>query len=625
MLAAFKSLIFVCLLLLGGQVQANGTPALEHKGLISEIGYCNLANLAFADAAQCEYQTLQKNASTGFAEGYRWIRLRVSAQDLAAQTIAIHVGPHFLSDIRLFEKKDGDWINQEAGSHLPASDSHAEIGGYSFIVHAQANGVNTYYLRIKSSSLSNFFIVAEPWPTSQPYNHKLGIGMQLGALLLILAFALISYGLNPSQVMLRFSLLMLVIVLCFGAGSGLLAQYLLPDHPAFNQFIFSLLICLRLALWIALARALLKPYRTPNWYALSCHVTYGIAAVSMLLIAFNYPVFAYSLVLATMLIAPMVQMLAINNTSNMEKAFKWVMLTGFFIQTLLIALLAVVVNYAIAGSYLPIYVARMTDFVAPLVLLSIILFQQRMKNTELNQAKTALLESELRSQFEQKQLAERGLLLDMLTHELKNPLAAIGMASDSLSHDLTKLGNTENRRLKNIKRSVANMDRIIERCVLMNAVDRQEQDFYNQQVDLTALLGRCIAHFEQNERLQLYSHALQTSASHTIKTDGYLLEIAINNLIGNALKYSPPGSPIEISLRQTSNRLLLSISNTIHPKLAPDESALFKRFYRHPLAHEISGSGLGLYLTRGLCQLLGATVSYNRKDQLVEFTIALKT
>ena len=620
MLIAFKKLILVCLLLLAGEAQADGAIYNANSHLRNDISYCNQANLAFAEATQCEYQTLQKNATSGFTEGYRWVRLRVSAPALPTQTIAIHVGPHFLSDIRLFEKKDGDWINQVAGSHLPASDSHAAIGGYSFIVHAQANGVSTYYLRIKTSSLSNFFIVAEPWPTTKPYNHKLGIGMQLGALLLILAFALISYLLNPNQVMFRFCLLMLVIVACLAAGSGLLAQYLLPESPAFNQFIFSLLICLRLALWIALARALLKPYRTPNWYALSCHVTYGIAAVSMLLIAFNYPVFAYSLVLAAMLIAPMVQMLAINNTSNMEKAFKWVMLTGFFIQTLLIAMLAVVVNYAIAGSYLPIYVARMTDFVAPLVMLSIILFQQRMKNTELNQAKTALLESELRSRFEQKQLAERGLLIDMLTHELKNPLAAIGMASGSLSHDLAKLGITENRRLENIKRSVANMDRIIERCVLMNAVDQQAQNFYKETVGLHALLGRCLAQFDQTDRLHL-----SMDAALIIKTDEQLLEIAICNLIGNAIKYSPPNSPIKITVQQENQRVIIGIANQIKSELAPDESALFKRFYRHPLAHEISGSGLGLYLTRGLCQLLGATVSYKRSDLLVEFTIALKT
>jgi signal transduction histidine kinase len=619
MLIAFKKLILVCLLLLAGETQADSAISKANSRLHNDISYCNQANLGFVEATQCEYQPLQKNVSSGFTEGYRWVRLRVSAPTLPAQAIAIHVGPHFLSDIRLFEKKDGGWISQVAGSHLPASDSHAAIGGYSFIVHAQANDVSTYYLRIKATSLSNFFIVAEPWPATQPYNHKLGIGMQMGALLLISTFALISYLLNPNQVMFRFCLLMLVIVACLAAGSGLLAQYLLPESPILNQYIFSLLLCLRLALWIALARALMKPYRTPNWYALSCHVTYGIAAVSMLLIAFNYPVFAYSLVLAAMLIAPMVQMLAISNTSNMEKAFKWVMLTGFFIQTLLIALLAVVVNYSIAGSYLPIYVARMTDFGAPLVLLSIILFQQRIKNTELNQAKTALLESELRSRFELKQLAERGLLIDMLTHELKNPLAAIGMASGSLSHDLAKAGITENRRLDNIKLSIDNMDRIIERCVLMNAVDRQEQIFYKVPVDLHALLARCLAHFDQAERLHL-----KMDAAHSVQTDAYLLEIAINNLIGNALKYSPPNSPIEITVYKQASQIKIAIANQIYSELAPDETALFKRFYRHPLAHNVSGSGLGLYLTKGLCQLLDANVSYTKKEYAVEFLISLK-
>ena len=148
----------------------------------------------------------------------------------------------------------------------------------------------------------------------------------------------------------------------------------------------------------------------------------------------------------------------------------------------------------------------------------------------------------------------------------------------------------------------------------------QAQNFYKETVGLHALLGRCLAQFDQTDRLHL-----SMDAALIIKTDEQLLEIAICNLIGNAIKYSPPNSPIKITVQQENQRVIIGIANQIKSELAPDESALFKRFYRHPLAHEISGSGLGLYLTRGLCQLLGATVSYKRSDLLVEFTIALKT
>ena len=619
----FKTLIFAFFLIVAGHALADGQTLAEKNGFSSEISFCNLANLDLAQATQCDYQKLRKNTHSGFYESPIWVRLQVKSAEQSTHAMAIHVGPHFLSDIRLFEKKDKRWVNQEAGSHLPASDSHAEIGGYTFIVQTQAADVNTYYLRINASSLSNIFIVAEPWPTTNPYNHKLGIGMQFGALLLILAFALLSHWLNPGQVMLRFSLLMLVIVLSLATGSGMLAHFVLTDSPAINQFILSLLTCLRLALWIGLAHALLKPYQTPNWYIHSCHATYAIVALGMLLIALNLQAIAFSMVLAAMLIAPVVQMVAITKTRDIEPSFKRAMLGGFLIQTLLIGILALAVRYSLAGSYLPIYLARMTDFIAPLVLLCIILYQQRLKNAELNQVKVALLESDLRHKFEQKQLTERSLLIDMLTHELKNPLSAIGMASDSLSHDLKKLGITENRRLENIKLSIANMDRIIERCVLMNAVDRQEKAFSNESLDLRALLARCFAHFDQSDRLQL-----SMDAQLTLKTDAYLLEIAINNLIGNALKYSPANSPVEIKVQLHSipspKRILITICNQIKPELAPDEAALFKRFYRHPLAHKVSGSGLGLYLTRGICQLLGASISYTKKGFAVEFTIELR-
>ncbi len=619
MLNAFKTLFFVCLMMVAGQAQAKTNQLEKNTALITDIRYCNQANLDLRQAMQCDFQSEKKNTQSGFSEETRWVRLRVKSPEQAVQAIAIHVGPYFLSDIQLFEKIADRWISQEAGSHLPASNPHAEIGGYSFISQMEKTNENTYYLSIKASSLSNFFVVAEPWPTTNPYNHKLGIGMQFGALLLVLAFSLLSYWLNPNPLMFRFSVFMLVIVLSLAAGSGLLAHYLLPESPKLNQLAVSLLVCLRLGFWIALARVLLKPYQTPQWYVPSCHATYAAVAISMLLIVMDLTYIAYSLVFSAMLIAPILQMVAIGQCHDIEKPFRRVMLAGFFMHTLLIVVLVVAVRYSLAGSYLPIYLARMTDFVAPLVLLSIILFQQRLKSVELIQVKNALLESDLRSQFEQKQLAERSLLIDMLAHELKNPLTAIGMASSSLSHDLEKLGLSKNRRLDNIKLSIANMDRIIERCVLMNTVDRQEQNFYKVPVDLPALLARCLAHFDQAERLHL-----NMDAAHSVKTDAYLLEIAINNLIGNALKYSPPNSPVQITVYKQASQIKIAIANQIYLELAPDETALFKRFYRHPLAHKVSGSGLGLYLTKGLCQLLDARVSYTKKDHAVEFLIALK-
>ncbi|CAN1523820.1 HATPase domain containing protein [Methylophilaceae bacterium] len=619
-----KKIVFLCLLLAVSYAQAAMQNSLQNQTVVSEILFCNEANLTLEQATQCDYQVTKKTFQPGFVDGPRWIRLRVISPSQTMPSIAVHVGPHFLTDIQLFEKIGHRWHSQVAGSRYPITDMNAKVGGYSFIVPTQSSSENTYYLRINTMGLSHFFIVVEPWPSANPYNHKLSIGMQLGGLLLVLAFAVISYWINPNQVMLRFGLLMLTIVLGLIAGSGILAHYFLRDYPAFNQLIFSWLICLRLALWIGLSRSMLKPYQTPLWYILSCRITYGIAALSMVLIALNLYAIAYGLTFTALLIAPMVQILAIWRSHDIEKPNKRALLLGFATNTVLILIAALAVIYSVGGSYFPIYVARLTDFTVPLVLLTIILFQQRMKNLELVQVKNELLEKNLRTKFEQKLLAERSLLIDMLTHELKNPLTTISMAAGSLSHDLKNMGIANSRRLDNIKLSIANMDSIIERCALMNLVDQHKTALSNEPVDLRRLINDCIKNLDRDNRIDL-----AMTQSITIMTDPYLLEIVINNLISNALKYAMPAKRIRMAVNDSAiantNTICVQISNAIKPTMAPDEAAIFKRFYRHPLALKTSGSGLGLFLSHGICHMLGGTLSYARTGNTVQFSVDLPT
>jgi signal transduction histidine kinase len=86
------------------------------------------------------------------------------------------------------------------------------------------------------------------------------------------------------------------------------------------------------------------------------------------------------------------------------------------------------------------------------------------------------------------------------------------------------------------------------------------------------------------------------------------LDQVLDNLVGNALKYSPPGSSITITVRADAAGAHLSVADTgagIPPESLP---YLFERFYRGTQTNGTGGLGLGLYIVRMLVEAHGGTV-----------------
>jgi signal transduction histidine kinase len=84
----------------------------------------------------------------------------------------------------------------------------------------------------------------------------------------------------------------------------------------------------------------------------------------------------------------------------------------------------------------------------------------------------------------------------------------------------------------------------------------------------------------------------------------------IQNLISNAIKYSPEGGRIHIELQTNQQQLLLSISDEGLGIPEEDQRHLFERFYRASNASNIQGTGLGLNIIKKYIELLGGQISF---------------
>jgi signal transduction histidine kinase len=237
-----------------------------------------------------------------------------------------------------------------------------------------------------------------------------------------------------------------------------------------------------------------------------------------------------------------------------------------------------------------------------------------------------------RNQLETEQIKERSMLIDMLTHELKNPLATMRMAAGSLRSSLQKRTFEQSAdstdRIDSMIQAIGNMNTVIERCVQVDQLDQKGFSPRFENFDVGEVVQAMLASLPEfeAERIDLW----MPSSPLMLRSDPNLFAIVLANLLDNATKYSQPGSRIVLELFDDSSvsgyssRFILRVCNTVGDNDAPDPDSLFTRYYRGPYAHDKSGTGLGLYLVKSLCKIIGGSIRFDYKDHQVNFTVELK-
>ena len=234
------------------------------------------------------------------------------------------------------------------------------------------------------------------------------------------------------------------------------------------------------------------------------------------------------------------------------------------------------------------------------VLIGILLIrraQYRMEEARSSQTAIQVMEAELL--LEQAKRADQSRFMDMLVHELKTPIAVVRMSLDTLAE------NT--RPIQRSLRALENMTQILDRSASSLWIEHGAFQPMPETFTLNTLIRELLASTPDAERVDY-----QVSQSDRVMTDRMLLRTALSNLVENALKYSPPQSPVTLSQRQhTPQRqsgVLITVCNQSKDLGGLDPQTVFEKFYRGPAARGRSGSGLGLYICQEIVRILGGTI-----------------
>lgn len=213
-----------------------------------------------------------------------------------------------------------------------------------------------------------------------------------------------------------------------------------------------------------------------------------------------------------------------------------------------------------------------------------------------------------------------------IAHELRTPIAIQRAHLEALQDGVYPM-TVEN--LQPVLEQTELLTRLVEDLRTLALADAGALNLECSPTDLSALVRRVVERFRpeaerREDRLDL--EVVDDPALSSVSVDPVRIEQIINNLISNALRYTPENGAIRVALRREANWAALTVEDTGPGIPEQDMSRLFERFYRvdKSRSREAGGTGLGLAIARQLALAHGGELSaQNRKEGGAAFTLKL--
>ncbi len=236
------------------------------------------------------------------------------------------------------------------------------------------------------------------------------------------------------------------------------------------------------------------------------------------------------------------------------------------------------------------------------------------------------VEAQSRARGDEAEAANRAKdeFLAMLGHELRNPLGTITNAVTVL--DRLAADDTARRLTAMIRRQTSHLSRLVDDLLDVARVTSGKIGLQAQPVDLHELAGRCLETLAHAGRTHDHHVARRGGPVHVVG-DAARLEQIVNNLVDNALKYTPAGGTVTVVTERAGGDAVLRVRDTGRGISADVLARVFDLFVQEPqtLDRARGGLGLGLTLVKRLVELHGGSVSAGSDgpDRGSEFVVRL--
>lgn len=215
-------------------------------------------------------------------------------------------------------------------------------------------------------------------------------------------------------------------------------------------------------------------------------------------------------------------------------------------------------------------------------------------------------------------------------HQLRTPLTAVRWALEALQKE--SLNEGQKALVESAVGKSKDLVAIVGTLLDISAIESGKYTYHFAPTDMAALLTEVVTDLSPlaNEAkiTVFFSHEEGTNLPKA-KADVERVKWVLNNLVENAIQYTPEGGTVRLSVEAGAGRVQVKVKDTGIGILAEDRANIFERFYRaqNAISKKNQGNGLGLYIARTIANDHGGDLNFapNKEGQGTTFTFSLPT
>ena len=581
-----------------------------------------------------KFKPFTNDLRLGFVDEPVWIKLRITPKPASAvepsfaavadSAVVLRLGLLSLDSIELYEQVGGAWVKQIRGDTVSQKYAGCQDDYHCFELASDPKRPIDLYLKVQTTTIFTVMLQAVSVRdlSAVVANRMVSLVSTFAVAVSLLVMGLLFFIIDRSHLVATFCAYQFSVVLLTFLSTGFVSRVF--EHTSAEQInlINQYLQNFRAMFTVLLGYVLLRPFKLPPIYHQAMWLLAGLGVVSFYFVFTNQFFNAIRLNIAIHLIGFLVQIFGASTAEKIPRLLRLITLLGYSVFAIIL-LGSVVMNFNLffeISSPAPLFMQSFGDSrlngsrvgIFLFAILIIQVFERRKVNSDtLQEFKIEAA----KSTAQRERLIERQSMIDMLTHELKNPLGTIRFALASLKRSSAEDSESQ-QRVKRIDDSVERMNELIEHVALSNKIDRFDVSQVRESVDIEELVDVCIGDFED-----IAIFKLDIAKDLNIQTSRLMLTLIFQNLISNAYKYHLKTDSILIRAYRQDSTVVIEVSNTVELEKSPDPERIFQAYYRHDNVQDQSGMGLGLSLVLAASEKINATINFAQHQNLVVFSL----
>ncbi len=199
-------------------------------------------------------------------------------------------------------------------------------------------------------------------------------------------------------------------------------------------------------------------------------------------------------------------------------------------------------------------------------------------------------------------------LVSFVSHELKTPLTSIRGYLDLILEDSDAFSEEHRRFLAVLDRSVERLHKVLADLLFLARVDERTLRLELERVELAAVVDEAVSRFQPLAAEKGVALAATADPLPRLRADRVRLAQLVDNLVSNAIKFTPPGGRVEITTRACDGKASLAVSDSGIGVPASERERVFERFFRASNSDDAASSGLGLSIAKAIVDAHGGRV-----------------